>query len=772
MISTNSFADFFARNRIALAVTVVAITALATWGQFRPAPSRGKLGQRELEPDDRLLKEVGEQFDVRRTECFLVVESDDLFTPAAVAGMRAIAEDVENLDYVDRVVSLDNLPVLNAFGLPEPMLPREGATDASFREARGRVLEHPLAVGQLVAPDGKTLLMPVTFDWLNVTSDADCSSRLLDVARNAAAKFPDAGLQVRLTGSVPIFLAQDAAFERNNRKFRIIGYLLTGIIAIVLFRGLTAVIIVAAAPALAIFWSGGLIQLLGIPRNDLTNAVLPVLVTMVGMTDGVHLMVFIRRLRAEGRTPLDATCETIRRVGLACLLTSLTTAIGFCSLLLADSRFIRDFGVACAVGVAVSFVAVITIIPLACSIPLARNVHRGHEHDLVGKGLKHFGGVIDWIIAHRVLVTVVAFGATIVCATTALQLRPDARRSFVLPSESEAARALEHCDRAFGGIEFARVVVQWPGDVPSNSPAILESIRDVEKVLADEPLLRHPLSIRNIVDLFPGDATSAAARMSFLELMPPELRRLLYNPQQRRTLVTVRVQDIGLAKYTPVFERVEQRLHDLEARHTGFQFELTGDVVVGGRDLNQIVYDLAASLGTASVIIFLVIALVYRSARIGLITVIPNIFPLALTAAVLVLVGSSLTVVTVCAFTICIGIAVDDTIHFLTRFQHEMSAGGDVGAAIHRSFIGVGNAMVMTTIILITGFASVLLSELPAHRTFAAMACSTIAAALIGDLIFFPAMLACFSRRDDGRDEDEAAKSEAIEVELGGRSSC
>jgi predicted RND superfamily exporter protein len=392
-------------------------------------------------------------------------------------------------------------------------------------------------------------------------------------------------------------------------------------------------------------------------------------------------------------------------------------------------------------------------------------VHRGHERDLVGKGLKHFGGVIDWILARRGLVTVFAIVATIVCAATALQLRPDARRSYVLPSGSEAAQALEHCDRAFGGIEFARVVVQWPADVPPNSPKILASILDVEKVLADEPLLRHPLSIRNIVESFPGDATSAAARMSFLDLMPPELRRFLYNPQEHRTLVTVRVQDIGLARYTPVFERVEQRLDELETKHAGFQFELTGDVVVGGRDLNQIVYDLAASLGTASVIIFVVIALVYRSARIGLITVIPNIFPLVLTAAVLVLVGSSLTVVTVCAFTICIGIAVDDTIHFLTRFQHEVSIDGNVGEAIHRTFMGVGNALVMTTIILITGFSSVLLSELPAHRTFAAMACSTIAAALIGDLIFFPALLACFAGKgNEPRQEQNTRKAEVIET--------
>jgi predicted RND superfamily exporter protein len=163
--------------------------------------------------------------------------------------------------------------------------------------------------------------------------------------------------------------------------------------------------------------------------------------------------------------------------------------------------------------------------------------------------------------------------------------------------------------------------------------------------------------------------------------------------------------------------------------------------------LYQIVVDLATSLGTAAVIILVVMALAYRSLRIGLITVVPNMFPLAVTATFLALTGRPLDIASVCSFTVCLGIAVDDSIHFLTRYQEELSEAADPAEAVQRAFVGVGTALIMTTLVLIAGFGTVLTSDLPGHRTFAIMACWTIGAALVGDLIFLPALLLCFGPR-------------------------
>ena len=153
-------------------------------------------------------------------------------------------------------------------------------------------------------------------------------------------------------------------------------------------------------------------------------------------------------------------------------------------------------------------------------------------------------------------------------------------------------------------------------------------------------------------------------RMSLLELLPPPLKRAFYQPELRNATVSFRVQDLGIAKYGPVFERIESGLQAIQKAHPEFDLSMSGQAVWRWKNLFQIVVDLAASLGTAAVIIFIVLTLVYRSLKIGLISIIPNLFPLALAGSYLAITGQSLEIVSVCAFTVCLGIAVDDTIHF------------------------------------------------------------------------------------------------------------
>ena len=107
--------------------------------------------------------------------------------------------------------------------------------------------------------------------------------------------------------------------------------------------------------------------------------------------------------------------------------------------------------------------------------------------------------------------------------------------------------------------------------------------------------------------------------------------------------------------------------------------------------------------------------------------------------------GGSLEISSVCAFTVCLGIAVDDTIHFLSRYQYERKQ-NPTNESIRKTWVGVGTALIMTTVVMVSGFATVLTSELPQQRTFGAMACVTIAAALVGDMLFLPALLAWFDR--------------------------
>ena len=156
----------------------------------------------------------------------------------------------------------------------------------------------------------------------------------------------------------------------------------------------------------------------------------------------------------------------------------------------------------------------------------------------------------------------------------------------------------------------------------------------------------------------------------------------------------------------------------------------------------------ARSLALAALVIVGVLTLVFRSAPIGLLSIIPNTLPLVVNAALLQLCGFSLQLTSVVTFSLCLGIAVDDTIHFLMRFRRERQAGWPVGQAILRTHASVGFVLIATSAILMSGFAVILLSAVPALRLFAGLTCSAMLVALVADLLILPALLQCCAAKD------------------------
>ncbi|MCA9184214.1 MAG: MMPL family transporter [Planctomycetales bacterium] len=677
-------------------------------------------------------------------DAVLVVESDRFFTAEGAQALRHVVAELEALDFVRNVMWMDRIPELNLFGLPEPLFPRTEASAQRYADTREKARRNPLIHGQLLSADGRTTLLLVSFDMLFIKDDQTCTAGLRQAAAAAAAKFPEVPMKFSVTGRVPMYVAARQAHEANKIRYQIIGYGMVFLMALFLFRGISAVLVVAIAPILGVFWTLGVIRLWDFHDNPFNDVILPVLLSLVGLTDGVHLMVQVRKLRSAGASTMQAVRQGVQQVGLACGLTSLTTAVGFGSLSLAHHEVVRDFGWCCVIGVLLTFLSVVTSIPLACMTRLGHYVQVGQERSLIDKYLGQISGLINVVLRYSRLISYTAVLPTLLLVVASLQLRPDERTANSLPDGCEPAVTMRYLDHAMGGLEFSFVRIQWQPAVQSDSREVLDVIENVNEALLEEELIGHPLSLSNLLATLPGDR-HASNRMVMLELLPPQLKRAFYTPETRQASVSFRVQDLGIARYGPVFQRIDQRLQQIMQDHPAFTLDLDGRAVWRWENLYQIVVDLAKSLGTASVIIFGVLAIVYRSARLGLIAVVPNVFPLALAGAFLYVTGQALEIVSVLSFTVCLGIAVDDTIHFLTRFQDEQRRTDDRQEAIRRAFTGVGTALIMTTLVLLAGFATVAYSDSRDHRIFASMGAITIAAALFADLVFLPALLARFA---------------------------
>ena len=699
-----------------------------------------------------------ESVDLTRSDAILVIESDDVFTPSGAKALRHMIDVLEQTPYVRSVLWMDRVPVLNIFGLNEPLFPKSDSSAARFATARDRALRHPLVKGQLMSPDGRTLIVLVNFDWLAITSDDDCMINLRKTAEGALAEFPDVSFTVGVTGHVPIRLTMMQTHERNNVKFRVIGYSVVLIMAAILFRGVVSVLILSTAPALGIYWTIGCLNFFNLQDNPFNDVVLPVLLSLVGLADGVHMMVQIRRFHASGMTEKEAARSGLEEVGLACFLTAITTAIGFGSLSLAQHEIVREFGWSCVLGVLLTVVAILLVIPLTYVSRPAKYLRKSLSRRFMGiclepleqregfieRHLHRVTNLVDLVLRAPKLVAWSGIAVTIICTILALQLRPDERRSSFLPENAEATRALQQMDRALGGLEFSEVQVRWSSKVPSDSAEVLKVITRVDDLLKTESLIGTSISIRSLLDALPGDSPTEE-RASMIELLPPPLKRAFYKPEDQFASVTFRVLDIGIAQYSPVFHRIEAGLDGIAREHPEFHLSLAGSAIHRWRDLYRIVVDLGSSLGSETLIIICVLGFVFRSIRLGLIAMIPNIFPLVVCATWMVFTGQPLEIVTVCSFTICLGIAVDDTIHFLTRFEEELPRSATRQEAIRKTFEGIGTSMLMTTIVLVVGFATVTFSDMRDQRVFASMGVLTMLTALIGDLIILPALLALYA---------------------------
>ena len=390
-------------------------------------------------------------------------------------------------------------------------------------------------------------------------------------------------------------------------------------------------------------------------------------------------------------------------------------------------------------GCVLTFIAVMTFVPLMSGTFLGRRCAAVAKSERMSLWNYFF----DWVCRHvstkPMLITVFSVLITIALTATALKLKPDVDIQMY-PPQSDSMRALEIFEHDFGGGGMIHAWVDWkdPNDVPAG---LVGALKDVHTIFDDDPFTCYPISALNLVQSIGVQSKQTQISLALLSLFPKDLVERFIHFNHGYAVVNAKCPILGGSASVPAFSRIERSLAELSAKYEPFRFRLTGVPLVISRSLYKINLDLAKSLGLAAIIIFGIITLEFRSFRYGVICLIPNIFPLAVISAYLFFTGQSLQTISVLVFTICLGIAVDDTIHFMTRFRTEFRECGNAHEAVKRSFRAVGKALVITTIIFIFCFGSCSTCTIPMIKNFTYLACIGFAAALVGDLLILPALL-------------------------------
>jgi predicted RND superfamily exporter protein len=712
---------------------VAAITACAAFGLsgLRIDDDLRSL-VRDSSIDFRLADEVAALFGAPDRDCIVLADSrsGDIFDEGSLAALRRLADSLGGIEGVDEVRSIFDVRRQGAAGALLPVIPRTGADldDDARQAAKARALTHPLVAGHLLSADASSSLLLV-----RLVPEADRPPLLPRVvarieAALAAAREADGPLAVELTG-LPALREQAArALRRDMLVFNSLGLSLAVILSATVARSLRSTIVACVPPFVGAVWALGILGLFGAPVNILTSVV-PSLALVVGTCDSIHFIEDMRRSVRRGLDPLAASSGAVHRVGAACGLTSLVTAIGFASLAAARIDAVRTFGIAAAVGALASFLAVTLLTPLIASTRFCSGLRLGRSSRTAGRLASRLAA---FSVRHARPIVALGCGATLLLAVVGSGLDADNRVVDSLPRGAAASRALARVDAEFGGAMGVDVVVRWPADVDWRDDAVTGTLAQVHEVLEAAGGISRAISLSTV--------TGSMPRRPRRRLDPDHFRDLVA-PDDHTALVRARVSDLGSRTLEGVYDRIDAGLAELQQTRPGWRFELAGMSVVSARNIRQLVRDLGSSLLLEVAVIGCILALAFRSPLAGIVSLIPNVFPLTVIGALLVATGRSLDPATVIVFNVCLGLAVDDTVHVLSALSRNRRSGLSIATAVRRAIVETGNPVVIGGVVLAVGFAAVTASSVPSLAGFGLLACAAVAAATVAELVFLPALL-------------------------------
>ncbi|QDT16484.1 efflux RND transporter permease subunit [Alienimonas californiensis] len=610
---------------------------------------------------------------------------------------------------------------------------------------------------------------------------------------------PPAGLSAEVGGMPALRLAIVDGLERDAEwLFPLSGGLFLLALAVA-FRRTIGVVVPLLGVACGLSWAAGLLAAGGTTFGILAN-VLPVLLTVVGFAAAVHLLARYAEEAAETAPGDDeetaapllqhraarnaAAKRTFVAMAPAVGLTMGTTAIGFGSLLTANSDAVRALAVQAATGlVCLGFSTLAAFAALARRCRPPRPAGRG----IAWNPAVPVGG---WAVRHPAAALGLGAATVAACGLGALGsaglplpagvgwrgLTVDSRMLETYDEAHPAARVVRRVERDLGGVIAVEALLFTP-DAAGNEPGGLLDpavYADVLSFSAEARELPGTLSVRGYPDLYqrtlagvlrdpevltkapagPDAADRLRQAGGLLERAAPGSIDPFLNRNASAGRVVVRVADVGTAATLRLSERIGALLNerfppdDPAVNPRGIRWRLTGDGYVNAVGMNRFIRDFLWGLTGATGVIFAVIGLLFRSVRAGLIAMIPNLTPLILTLGYMRLRGLDLNAGNAIVFAVGLGVAVDDTIHFLARFREEVAAGRSVTDAVTGALAASGRAIVLTSALILAGLSVLLWSEFVPTRRFAELTCVTLAAALLGDLVLLPAALAAFWRSD------------------------
>jgi predicted RND superfamily exporter protein len=604
---------------------------------------------------------------------------------------------------------------------------------------------HALFRDQLISSDGSVLVIALSFK--GASDDDFISGPILSELEKLLAPYREK-YEIAVTGS-PVVKAATA-----NTLFRQLSKIVPAILAIlatllaVVFRSVLGVVLPLATIFCTLLFTLSGLAAAGISLNMVTTLVPPLVITL-GLAYCSHIMSDYFATFSDGSS-FDSTEERVihvlTAVSLPQIITGVTTAAGFLALAFSPLVAVKEFAVIAALSVSLAVILSLSLLP-ACLV-IWPSGSRSYTPSASGLFATVSNALANFDIKYRNPILGLGIAALVVASIGSTQINVGSEYIKDFPQDAKVRTDYESVQSQLGGANNFYIVVEGHLEDSFTTSRSLLAIEELQTWLSKQPEIAGSTSVvdhikelnRVLNDGDPNSHSIPSDRILTKQLMVYTGGETLENyvdHEFKTTLINARANVDDTASVAKLISRIEKRLADLPSPLTGF---VTGSTVLASRTVDDIASGQLVSIAAAMFIIYAILSFLFTSLRVGLMALLPNLIPVAIYFGLLGFTGVTLNPTTSLVACIVLGIAVDDTVHYLVRFNAEARGAADEGSGTRRALDGVIRPITFTSLTLVLGFLAMTTSEMHNHVQFGALAAFTLAVAWLVDVVFTPAM--------------------------------
>ena len=754
-------ARFILRNRVFILVAIACITIFLgmQWKHMRFTYTEAN-----MLPDDHQVNTAYNTFlDTFGEEGNLIiygVKDSLLFTPSNFKAWNTLSKELGQAPEVDLTLSIGDLQKLkkrkDTIGFEMvPLVKDSILNEKQLTKLQYELFEKlPFYSGLIYSPDKKSVRTAVYIKKGIVNTPARKIFIEKVLIPKIAAFEKQTGMKVYTSGMPYIRTLNSQNIIDEIGMFIGAAVIVTSIIFFFFFRSYRATFISMITVIIGVLWAFGILGLLKYEITVLT-ALIPPLIIVIGIPNCIFLINKYQQEIKQHGNQAKSLQRVIAKVGNATLMTNVTTASGFATFILTNSQLLKEFGIVASICIIAIFLLCLLIIPIVYSfMPVPKNKHLKH---LNKRWINRF---VDWMenkVRHnRIAIYIISIGLLCVSIIGIYNIKISGSLVEDMPKKTEFFKSIRFFEKEYKGIMPLEILIDTKRKKGVMKLATLKRMNELQEYIEEFPEFSKSLSVVDLVKY---------SKQAYYNGNPEYYQ--LPNSQERSFILSYAkssAQDTNLLKSyvdstgqfarittfmkdtgTERFDRIEE---DLKAKalkifpQDRYTVSFTGKALLFQKGTKYLVKNLIISLSLAILLIALFMAWMFRSFRMILVSLIPNLLPLIITAGLMGFLGVPIKPSTILVFSIAFGISVDDTIHFLAKYRQELIANNwKIKKSVYAALRETGVSMFYTSIVLFFGFSVFTISSFGGTVALGALVSVTLVFAMLANLLLLPSLL-------------------------------